>query len=503
MSIVSPSFLFLIFATVFIYYLVPSRHQWKVLLAASILFYIFAGWSAALFVLITATTIYAATRLIPKYPKKDKRRKAIYLSALLINLAILFAFKYIGFALSVIAPFLPSLNTSSFSLSLIVPLGISYYTLQSIGYLTDVYWGNVAPEKNYAKALLFVCFFPQMTQGPISDFKQLSGELYTPHKFDYKNISWGFWRMVWGFAKKLILADYLYMYTEKMFDLYSDISGLATFILIFFYAIEIYADFSGYMDIVCGASEMLGIKLSENFIRPYFSKNVSEYWRRWHITMGVWFKKYVYYPVATSRLNQGIAKKLRKHTSRHFTNTLTASLALTVTWFVTGLWHKATAGYIAWGLINGALIIAALWLEPVFIKAKKICKINEDAPLWRAFSVCRTFFIISIVKVLPDAHGLANGLGLVSHAFTARFLPGEFNLWGFIPYYGSWYTLWAGIGMIVLIFVVDLLSRKCDVREYIFRLPFAVRIIVISLLLLAIVAWGSWSSDVGFMYAQF
>ncbi|MBQ0026121.1 MAG: hypothetical protein KBS79_01940, partial [Lachnospiraceae bacterium] len=169
----------------------------------------------------------------------------------------------------------------------------------------------------------------------------------------------------------------------------------------------------------------------------------------------------------------------------------------------TGLWHKATAGYIAGGLINGALIIAALWLEPVFIKAKKICKINEDAPLWRAFSVCRTFFIISIVKILPDAHGLANGLGLVSHASTARFLPGEFNLWGFIPYYGSWYTLWAGIGMIVLIFVVDLLSRKYDVREYIFRLPFAVRIIVISLLLLAIVAWGSWSSDVGFMYAQF
>ena len=219
--------------------------------------------------------------------------------------------------------------------------------------------------------------------------------------------------------------------------------------------------------------------------------------------MGAWFKKYVYYPVATSRPNQRLAKFMRKHTSRHISNALPATLALVVTWFTTGLWHRASVGYVLWGLINGAVIILSLWLEPVYTKAKKICRINENSTLWKLFSVCRTFFIISIIKVLPDAHGFSNGLRLIAHAFTTEFYNGEFVLWSFIPYHGSWYMWKAGIGIIVLMFIIDLLSRKKDVREYIFKIPFALRIILMSLLILAVVAFGKLGMGTGFMYAQF
>ena len=503
MELISFSFIALIFGALLVYYLVPAKWQWVVLLVASGVFYAFVGWQACFFVLITASTIYGATVFMSRLAKKDKRRKAIYVTTLLLNLGVLCVFKYLAFALELIAPVLAGLGANAPSVSLIAPLGISFYTFQAVGYLTDVYWGNTAAEKNYFKCLLFVSFFPQMTQGPISDFKQLSGQIFAPHKYNYRNFSWGFWRLVWGFAKKMLLANYLDWYCQSAFMDFGEFSGLSTFILIFLYAIEVYADFSGYMDIVCGACEMFGITLTENFVRPYFSKDVSEYWRRWHITMGTWFKKYVYYPVATSRLNQRFAKFLRKHTSRHIARSAPATIALIVTWFTTGLWHRASVGYIVWGLLNGFVIIVSLWLEPVYAWLREKLHINASSWLFRGFQVARTFFIISIIKVLPDARGIGNGLKLIAHAFTAKFLPDSFTLDTVIAQHAQWRYGYIGIFMILLMFIVDIVSYRRPAREYIFRLPLAVRAVIMAAFIAAIFMFGDMDLTVGFMYAQY
>ncbi len=532
------SFRFLAFCVivVILYFALPKRCQWWVLLGASMVFYLSGGARNVLFVLITATTTYAATHLMQYLANRQKtwlkenktraakeekdaykakilrRRRIVLVVTLVVNFGLLGYFKYIHLIISTISRIFVGVGGAPLTdiWDLIIPLGISFYTFQTMGYLIDVYWKKVEPEKNYLKVLLFVSFFPQMTQGPISDFKALTTELFTKHTFTYHQFSWGVQRMIWGFLKKLVIADILAPWVSDVFVNYHSYSGITTLIGAFMYSIEIYADFSGYMDIVCGLCEIMGIHLTENFQRPYFSKSIAEYWRRWHITLGVWFKTYIYYPVAMMKWNQKLGRWAKKRFTKHgkmIGDTLPATLALVVVWLVTGLWHGASWGYVAWGGVNGIFIIFALWMEPVCTRWKQHLGIRENAFYWRAFTVIRTFVLVTFIKVLPEVGTLRDGIGLWVRIFASRTMPHSLKgLLAFAdPATAKLQLVVVALATIAL-FVTSLIQRKQPIRQWLEdHTNYVARIAIFAGLFTVIMLFGypTIAQTGGFMYAQF
>lgn len=539
MSITSFGFVLFLFATLIIYYIVPKKVQWVVLLISSIAFYLLSSFSGVIFVLITAGSIYGATIFMNEISEKQKRylrenkgnlsneeknaikaknkkrRKLLLICTLILNFGIMCVVKYSHFAVDSINSLLSLAggNLLNNEFSLIVPLGLSFYTFQSTGYLINIYWENYKPEKNFFKLLLFVSFFPQMTQGPISEFEQLSNQLFSEHKFSYKNYSWGFQRMLWGFAKKMVIANTLSPWVLDVFTNYNQYSGLTTLIGAFMYSIQIYADFSGYMDIMCGYCEMLGITLTENFERPYFSKSIAEYWRRWHITLGAWFKNYIYYPIAISKWNRNLGKKLSDKFGKSVGKNLPATLALIAVWLTTGLWHGASWAYIAWGGVNGLIIIFSMWMEPIYGKMKSALHIREDKWLWRAFQTIRTFILVTFIKVLPEVGTLSQGFGVWQRIITERSIPK--SLQELLPFlyienvFDNSPIDIRRIAFIVvfltaLLFVFSILQRKHPVREYFNKIPIVIRIFLLIIMFFIICAVGILASKEGaFMYAGF
>lgn len=534
MSITSLSFLLFIAITFVLYYLLPKRFQWCILLTASIFFYLYAGFKSSIYIFITATTIYFATLALQKlsnirkrYLKENKetltkeekaaykahvqkKRRWVMVCVLLLNIGFLSVFKYFHFALEQLNRIISVFggNRIEDSFQLIVPLGISFYTFQAVGYLLDVYWENVVPERNYLKVLLYVSFFPQITQGPISDFETFSGELFSEHTFSYKNYSWGFQRMVWGFFKKMLVANVLSPYVNDVFANYPAYSGISTLIGAFMYSVQIYADFSGYMDIMCGFCEMLGIRLTENFDRPYFAKSIAEYWRRWHMSLGAWYKKYIYFPIGMSSWSRKFAKVNKERFGKHFSDSFPATIALLVVWTCTGAWHGASWAYITWGLLNGMFIILSLWLEPLYASIRMRLHLRENGHLWNAFRLIRTFVLVTFIKVLPEVGTLSDGLGLWWNIFTNWSVPRTIG--ELLPYVDLSRTIFA-INFLIciagtfLMFAVDCIQYKKPVRTYFNMLPPLVRQIILAGVIILIASFGvqaSWGIG-GFLYANF
>ena len=534
MNITSLSFVLFLIATFALYFALPKKIQWIVLLVVSLGFYVAGGLQHSIYILITASTIYLATIFLQKitlaskkylkdnketlskedkkaYKEKiKKRRQLVMLLALLGNIGLLCVFKYFHFALAQLNSILSAFGGREIkdTFQLIVPLGISFYTFQAVGYLLDVYWEKIEPEKNYFKVLLFVSFFPQITQGPISDFESLSTELFTPHDFNYKNYAWGFQRMLWGFFKKMLIANVLSPFVQDVFANYSSYTGITVLIGAFMYSVQIYADFSGYMDIMCGFCEMLGIRLTENFQRPYFSKSVAEYWRRWHMSLGTWFKNYIYFPIGMSTWSRKLAKSTRATMGKHFSDNFPATIALVIVWTATGLWHGASWAYISWGLVNGLFIIFSLWMEPVYAATKSKLRITDSNKAWRVFQVLRTFIVVTFIKVLPEVGTLSQGFGLWKQIFTNHSIPTSFKtLLPFVDLVNpinliNFLLMLCGV---IAMFCISLRQRREPFRILFNKIPFALRLLILAIGIVIIFSFGtaaSWGIG-GFMYAQF
>lgn len=527
MSLISETFIAFMLLLIGAYFVIPKRFQWVCLLFFSIVFYAATSWKNCLFIFITAFSAYLCTLEMHKiqkqtkaYIKENKKTltkeerslykkkqnnlcKTIMVVTLLLNIGFLCLFKYSDFVLEQIHAVLPD-SRLPMGLNLIAPLGISFYTFQTIGYVVDVYWEKVEPQKNFAKMLLFVSFFPQVTQGPISEYSQLAPQLFGEHSFSYKNFSYGIQRMMWGFFKKMVIADRAAPYVQTAFAEYANMNGNDVLLAAFLYSLQIYADFSGYMDIVCGLCEILGIQLTENFERPYFSKSVAEYWRRWHSSLGSWFKKYIYYPVAISKFAMRCSSNGSKVFGKKVGNTIGASIALIVVWFTTGFWHGASWAYIAWGGLNGIAIIFTLWMEPVYEKLKKACKINETSFEWRAFATIRTFIIITFIKVFPEIGSFHDGVSFWIHCFQNWNIKSLYAPAIFYPVVLLEDARILERGMI-LMFIVSLLQRKMGVRDRISKWPKSIKYIIFIALFFAIVIWGvpTQNAGGGFLYEQF
>ena len=531
MNLLSLTFVGFLVAVTFAYYIVPKRAQWMVLLAASLIFYAWSGPRNLLFIGLTALSSWAAARAMDGISRSQKeylaahkaeldkaaksllkkkyqaRRRRIMAATLVFNFGLLVYFKYLHFLAAQLNALLGLFHGPQIvdTWKIIVPLGISYYTFQTMGYVVDVYWKKIPAEPNFAKLLLFTSFFPQLTQGPISDFAELTGELFAEHTYSYRNFSWGAMRMFWGFYKKMALANAIATYTDDLFARYNEYTGIAALIGIVLYSVQIYADFSGYMDIVCGFSEILGITLTENFRQPYFSRSVAEYWRRWHISLGRWFKTYIYYPIAVAKWNLKLGQITRDRLGQAFGRALPASLALVVTWLTTGLWHGATWGYVVWGGVNGLFIIFSLWMEPVFASWKEKIGVTDETPWFRLFQIVRTFALIMMIKILPEVGTLGQGLGLWHQVFADHRIPHCFA--DLVPMAHFSYVNFAAIcGGSVLLFAADLIQLKQPVRQWLTdHVPYLARILLFVLLFIVTIYIGYPLIDAtgGFMYAEF
>ena len=326
-----------------LYYIIPKKKQWVLLLIASYIFYFNASYIFPLVLLaVTVVTYLFAVTVDKSYEARDEylgrmkhfsreereryresvsqKLKPLFIILLFLLILTLCIFKYADFIFNNVLDVSAFLDNTTVrekvSLNIIMPLGISFYMFQSLGYCIDVYTEAAKAERNFFKHALFVSFFPTLLQGPIERYEHLSAQLFSGVTFSYQNAKYGIQRAAWGFFKKLVIANQISVITDDIWANYSNYNGLIFWIfMLVLYAIWIYADFSGYMDIAIGCAEMLGIKLVENFETPYFSKSIAEFWRKWHITLGVWFKNYVFYPMLRIKFCEGFRKNIEKRIS--------------------------------------------------------------------------------------------------------------------------------------------------------------------------------------------
>lgn len=442
---------FLIFAavTVLCYYLVPKRGQWIVLLTASTLFYAAAGGWYLPFILTTILTTFFLARIMERHAKRDedyiaahkadmekdarkaykakgkKKRFGMLIGGLILNFGILAVLKYTGFAVSTVNDVLGLFTENTLAVpNLLLPLGISFYTFRATAYVIDVYRGKAKAAKNFGKYALFISFFPAVMQGPICRYNDLALQFDTPHKAEWDNLSAGLLRLLWGMFKKLVVADTLMVAVKAIVGSPETFDGMYVLLLIILYSAVIYGDFTGGIDITIGLSRMLGLKLTENFNRPFSSKSTAEYWNRWHITMGSWFTDYVFYPLSICSPMQKLTKWSRAHLGKAIGMRFPVYLATLVTWFLTGLWHGASWNFIVWGLLNGVIILISRELEPLYAKFREKFPRLTSSAFYGCFACIRTFFLMGAVRIL-DCY---RDVPVTAGAFASMFY--KFGTWG-------------------------------------------------------------------------
>lgn len=424
MSFVSIKFIGFVLISLILYYAMPKKIKWTALLVMSTIFYLIGGGKSIVYLIFTTISTYLAGLLLGKYNTGEKsneamvkkKKRIIVAITLIANFGILFMFKYLS-PITEIFNNIFNIDEPA-TLNLILPLGISFYMFQSVGYVIDVYRNKYKPEKNILKFALFTSFFPQIIQGPISRFDSLSKELFEPHDFSYENIKDGIILMMWGYFKKLIIADRTAIVVNAVLGDYTNQSGTIIFIAMILYCIQLYTDFSGGIDITRGVSKLFGINLVNNFERPIFSNSLATFWRRWHISLGSWMKDYLFYPLSLSKTFVKFGKFVRKHLKGKIGKILPISLVTFIVYFTIGIWHGGSIKYIAFGLWNGSLITISLLLEPYFIKLKQRLKISDSNKMFYIFQLVRTSIIVLIGRYITRAPRFLASLYMLKKTFT-------------------------------------------------------------------------------------
>lgn len=401
MSFISYGFAAFLLVSLLLYYIIPRKSQWCFLLLISVLFYICGGIKYFLFILFTGFTVYETAVVLSRIPaEEEKIRKRIFQLGLGVNLLIFAFLKYINFVIgnvNLVSGLFGSENSLNL-IDIVLPLGLSYYTLQAVGYLTDVYRGKYEAEKNPGKLLLFLSFFPQLIQGPISQFDELKKTLFSEHEFCLAQVKRGAQRMLWGFFKKLVIANRVLPVVLAVGGSPEEFGGVYTLIGIFAYTVELYADFTGGIDMAIGCAQMFGVSLPENFDRPFASTSLAEYWRRWHMSLMKWLREYIFYPVSVSGIAVSFMKVGKKFLPRKKAAKLPVYFASLVTWLVTGIWHGASWNFVLWGIINWAIILISQELTSVYRKFHKKFAFSNGKG-YHYFTVLRTLFIVSLVQM--------------------------------------------------------------------------------------------------------
>lgn len=528
MSIISLKFLLFVAIVSFSYFVAPKKVKWCILLLASYIYYFISSKELTLYLIITTLSVYISALTMQKIDSKTKLKsegkekskkkllkqkakkykKLVILVAVLINFGILAALKYCNFISENINKILNLVNIN-YQMPLkdiLLPLGISYYTLQSISYVVDVFRGKYKAEKNLGKLALFLSFFPQMLQGPIGNYGELAHQLYEPHKFEYTRVKFGIQLMLWGFFKKMVIADRAALYVNEVFSNYSEYSGIIIVMGAILYTLQIYADFSGCIDIVRGTAQILGINMAENFKRPFFSKDIQEFWRRWHITLGAWLREYIFYPISFSKVCANLTVKAKKIFKGHIGKLIPAAFALFFVWFMNGIWHGASWKYILYGLYYYILTMIGMLLEPITEKVIKKLKINTKAFSYRLWQMIRTTMLVIIGMLIFRAARLKVAWAMFKSIFTLSNMEKLFNGELFKIGFKSSDFIVLIIGFLIM-FVVSLLQEKgYKLRERIANQNLMFRWILYYGIIFAIIIFGIYGEGYdasSFIYGQF
>lgn len=525
MLFVSYEFIGFMLLCFLIYYVIPKRFQWILLLISSYVFYFIAGPFYPVFIFVTTLTTYLTGRKLDllndvqetyllenrgltREEKKSykaamaRKRKGYMLLCLLLNLGILAVIKYTNFAIDNVNHIL-AMTGSETELEFVdwlLPMGISFYTFQSMGYLIDVYWNKVKAQKNFFRFALFVSFFPQLVQGPISRYDDLAPTLFAEHTYDWQKVKLGLERIVWGYFKKMVIADRILIAVNYIIEDPEYYSGAWVLVGMVFYAVELYADFTGGIDITIGIAEVFGVKLTENFDRPYFSKNIAEYWRRWHITMGTWFRDYIFYPMSISKSMRKLTTWTKNHLGKGAAKRLPVYIATLVTWFATGIWHGASWNFIVWGLMNGVVILISQEFNPLYEKFHKRFPKLERNGFYKLFQVGRTFLLMCSLRLFDCYADVVTAFQAFFSMFTdfhISALTGEEFLY-FELTAADYIILFVGV---ILMLLVSLIQRKGSVRARLEKKPAAVRYPVYACMIVAIILFGAYS--IGYDASQF
>lgn len=524
MSYTSFAFFIIYFGITFLFYtIIPQKYKWCVLLIGSFAFYTVAVKGHVLFLLLSSLVIWldglALQKLNDTFKLKRKglsvpERKAlkqkfknyklaVLAAGVVLNLSVLLLSKYTGFFAKM---FNFAFDTELHRLDIIQPMGISFYTLQAISYVTDIYRGRFEACKNPFKTTLYLSFMLTVVEGPVARFDELGTQLIKCSNFDYNNFVNGVWRVFWGLFKKIVIADRAGILVNAVFNHPENHGGTIYLIATLFYTIQLYTEFSGVMDVVCGLGEMMGIKMPENFNRPFFAKTINEFWQRWHISLGQWLRDYIFYPISLSKPFMNLTKSAKKKFNPYYANLIPTAVALFFVWFSNGFWHGSGIKYIIYGLYYYALMMLGLFFEPIFAKLCKKLKINRTSKPYQVFQMLRTFLIVNYGMLIFRCDGFRRVIYMTKGIIFNQ----DFSILSVGAKNGLNLDIWDYVIILVgaaVIFAVGVLNEKgIFVREKIMSLKFPIRFVLLLLFILLIILIGAYGENYGvqdLIYANF
>ena len=493
MSITSFFFLCFFAAVLVIYYVIPKKAQWGFLLLVSLAYFMtsvevqdYEGWYLILYPMAAVAAVYIAALVIDR-AKEQKIKRAALICAVIFCVGLLCALKFMN-------------------LGLLAPMGISFYTLTLLGYLFDVYYEIGSVQKNYGKLLLFGIYVPNMISGPIVKYKEMEGQMFEGHSLDYRRVTFGMQRMIWGFFEKLVIAERVAVIANEIFNNYQNYEGFIIWVGAAAFTFQLYADFAGCMDIVLGISECFGILLPENFNAPFMARNISEYWRRWHMTLGTWLREYLFYPLLRTKLFMTLPKKLKDKVGKKRAKQITTFLAMLILWFTIGYWHGGTWNYIVGsGLLHWFYIVSGELMEPLFVKWRAFFKINVNGKGFILFQRLRTFVLVMIGLVFFRSATVGDGLRMIGRGLSA-FNPQVFVNGTVFGLGLDWIEVTIAIVSLVLMGWVSYLRQSGPVRERLEKMPMAVRWAILYALLFYVILLGQYGpgySAAEFIYQNF
>lgn len=480
-----------------IYFIIPHRIRYIWLLVCS--YYFYMCWNAQYALLLFASTFitWLSGLAIASTAKKETddptrlRSRGIVAISLILNLSLLFFFKYTGFVIDNLNSLLSVCNIQLRlgKLDLLLPVGISFYIFQALSYTIDVYRGEIRVEKNLLRYMVFVSFFPQLVAGPIERSARLLGQFYEKHYFDYERACRGLMMMLWGYFMKMVVADRLSVLVDQVFNYCSYYTGFEILVGAVFFAFQIYCDFAGYSTIAVGAAQIMGFELMENFHQPYLSTSVADFWRRWHISLTSWFRDYMYIPLGGNR--RGKWMKYRN---------------ILIIFLSSGLWHGASWTYVIWGGMNGLYQIIGSETKKLRTAVKSRLGIRSDSGSGKLLACIVTFALVDFSWIFFRAATLEDAVTVIRQLFAS------FNPW--ILFDGTLYTLglsqidfWVGVLAILTIFAVDILhERGVHIRDWVLEQNLFFRWAVYLAALFTILIFGFYGPNYDaaqFIYFQF
>ncbi len=463
-----------------LYFALPHKLRWFMLLTASCIFYMAF---VPIYILILAVTIVVDYFVGILLCRMEGRNKKLFLIISIVsNVGFLFVFKYFNFFNENLTNLANMLhwNYPIQSLSILLPIGLSFHTFQSMSYIIEVYRGNQKPERNFGIYALFVMFYPQLVAGPIERPQNLLHQFHEKHYFDSVRIIDGLKLMLWGFFKKIVIADNLAIIVNAVYKYPSANSGLTLLVATYFFAFQIYCDFSGYTDIARGAARIMGFELMENFKRPYFSKSISEFWKRWHISLSSWFKDYVFIPLGGSRCAKW----------KWYRNLL-------IVFLLSGLWHGANWTYVIWGSLNGLYLVAAIILKKPKSKVFHFFRLDKVPAIGKAFKVFVTFNLICFSWIFFRAASINDAFTVVKRIFTDFRLKSTFSWVGITRY-----DVFIGMLLVGFLLLVQLLQRRQSLSMTLARKPAVIRWGLYYAAIITIIILGVFTAN-SFIYFQF